>query len=59
MNFCLLLEIMGENIGKNISKNFRGKYYQNLRDHAKQFAADALKATSKKLIQKTAEATGD
>ena len=50
---------MGENIVKNISKSFSGKYYQNLCNHAKQFAADALKATSKKLIQKTAEATGD
>ena len=36
-----------------------GKYSQNLLDHAKQSAADALKTSSKRVIQKTAEATGD
>ena len=34
---------MGRNIGKNISKNLIGKYSQELPDHAKQFATDALK----------------
>ena len=43
--------------GKNISKTLSGKNSHNLFDHAKQFAADALKATSKILIQKTAKAT--
>ena len=36
-----------------------GKCSQKLIDHAKQSATDALKTTSKKVIQKTAEATGD
>ena len=50
---------MVKNIGKNIIKNFSGKCSQKLLDHAKQFATDALKATSTKVIHKTAEATGD
>ena len=57
---------MGENIGKNISQNLSGKYspgmlavYQKLLDHAKQSATDAFKTTSKRVIQKTVEATGD
>ena len=36
-----------------------GKYSQKLLDHAKQTATDALKTTSKRVIQKTAEAIGD
>ena len=35
-----------------------GKGSQKLLDHAKQSATDVLKTTSKKVIQKTAEATG-
>ena len=50
---------MGKNISKNISKNLSGKYSQNPLGHAKQSAADALKTSSKRVIQKTAEATGD
>ena len=50
---------MSKNIGKNISKNLRGKYSQTLLDHAKKFATDALRTSSKKVIQKTAEAIGD
>ena len=46
-------------ISKNISKNLSGKYSQNLLDHTRQSAADALKTTSKRVIQKTAEATDD
>ena len=57
MNFCLLLKIWV--IGKNISKNLSGKYSQELLDHAKQFAIDALKTVSKRAIEKTVEATGD
>ena len=38
---------------------FRGKYSQKLLDHAKQSTADALKTTSKRVIQKTAEAASD
>ena len=57
---------MGKNIGINISKNLSGKYSprmlavrQKLFHHAKQFAADVLKASSKRVIKKAAEATGD
>ena len=35
-----------------------GRYSQKLLDHAKKSAADAFKTTSKRTIQKTAEATG-
>ena len=50
---------MGKNIGKNVSKNLSGKYSQKLLDRAKQSAADALKTTSNRVIQKIPEATGD
>ena len=50
---------MGKNIGKNISKNFSGKYSLRLLDNAKQSVADALKTSSKRVIQKTAETTDD
>ena len=52
---------MGTNIGKNISTSFIGKYSQKLFDYAKQSATDAIKYSSKKkkVIQETAEATGD
>ena len=36
-----------------------GKYSQKLLDHDKQSATDALKPASKRVIQKTTEATGD
>ena len=41
------------------SKTLSGKYSQKRFHHAKESATDALKATSKKAVQKTAEATGD
>ena len=44
---------------KNIDKNLSCKYSQKLLDHVKQFGTDALKTTSKRVIQKTSEATGD
>ena len=47
------------NIGKNVSKTLSGKYSQKLLDHAEQSATDALKTTSKGVIQKTAKATGN
>ena len=47
MDFCLLLEIWIINYG------------QKLFDSAKKSAVDAVKTTSKRAIQKTAEATGD
>ena len=42
-----------------VAKNMSNKYIQKLVDTAKKSATDAIKATSKKAIQKTAEATGD
>ena len=50
---------MGKNIGKDISENLSSKYSQKLLDHTKQFPTDALKTTSKRVIQKTVEATSD
>ena len=50
---------IGKNIGNNISKKLSGKYSQKLVDHAKNSAIDALKTSSKRVIQKTAEAPGD
>ena len=50
-----MLKIWTKNTGKNVSD----KYSQKLTDHAKQSATVALKTTSKIVIQKTAEATGD
>ena len=57
---------MGKNFGKNISNSLSGKYspgmlaeHQKLLDHAKTSATDALKTSSKSVIQKTAEATDD
>ena len=41
-----------KSIGENISKNLNGKYSQKRLDHAKQSAIDALKTTSKIIIQK-------
>ena len=57
--FLSFAQNMGTNIGKNISKNLSGKYSQKLHDYAKKSAADALKTSSKRVIQITAEATGD
>ena len=50
---------MGQNIVKNTSKRLSGKYSQKLLDHAKISATDALKMSSKRVIQKTTEAIRD
>ena len=50
---------MGKNIGKDISKSLNSKYRQKLLYHAYQSATDAFKTSSKRVIQKKAEATGD
>ena len=50
---------MGKNIGKNISKNLSGKCSQKHFDHAKKSTTNALETTSKRVTQKTAEATSD
>ena len=42
---------MSKTIAKNISKNLSGKYSQKFLDHAKQSATDALKSTSKIVVQ--------
>ena len=44
---------------KNMVRNITSKYGQKLFDNAKQSATDALKICSKRVSQKTAEATGD
>ena len=49
---------MGKNIGKNISKKLSSKYGQRLLDHTKLSGTDAIKTSSKWVIQKVAEATG-
>ena len=55
MDFCLLLEIQGKNVGKTLSS----KYSQKLLDHAKQPGTYALKTASKSAIKKTEKAIGD
>ena len=66
---CIFLSFaknLGKNISKNITKNFSVKYspgmlamHQKLLHGAKKSAADALKASSKRVIQKTADATSN
>ena len=46
-------------MSKNIGKNLSGKYSQKLLDSAETSTIDAIKTTSKRANQKTAEATGD
>ena len=48
-----------KNIGENISKNLSSKWSQKILDYANQSATDALTISSKGVIQKAAEATGD
>ena len=42
---------MGKNILKSISENLSGKCCQNVLDHAKQSPTDAIKTSSKRVIQ--------
>ena len=63
MDFYFLLKIWVKTSGKNTSKSLSGKYSlgmlairQKLIDHTKQSATDALKTSSKRVIQKTEEA---
>ena len=44
---------------KNMGKSLSNKYGQKLLDSAKKSTTDAIKTASKRVIQKTAEATGD
>ena len=64
--FLSIAKNMGKIIGKNINKNLGDKYspgmlhmHQKLLDHTKKSGIDALKTSSKRVIQKTAKATGD
>ena len=50
---------IGKSIGKNMSKNLSCKHSQKCFDHAKESTTDAIKTTSKRLIQNTTEVTGD
>ena len=50
---------MGKNIDKNIIKSLNSKYSQKPLDHAKPSPTDAFKTSSKRVIQKRAEATRD
>ena len=44
---------------KSMGKSLNNKYGQKLLDSAKKSTTDAIKTTSERAIQKTAEATGD
>ena len=57
--FLSFAKCIVQSISKNVSKNLSHKYTQTLLDHAKQSTIDALKTTSKRLIQRVLEATGD
>ena len=50
---------MGENDGRNITKNLSSKYSQKLLDRARKSATDAHKTSSKQATRKTAAATGN
>ena len=50
---------MGKSIGKNISNSLNSKYSQKRLDHAEQSPTDAFKTFSKRVLPKTAQATGD
>ena len=45
--------------GINASKNFEDKYGKNLMDTAKNQGTNFAKTAGKKVVQKSAEATGD
>ena len=57
--FLYFAKNKGKNIGKNIIKSLKSKYSQKFIDHAEQSATDAFKTSSKRVIQKKAEATAD
>ena len=44
---------------KNVGKSLSNKYAQKLLDSTKKSTTDTIKIVSKRVIQKTAEATGD
>ena len=48
--FSTFAKNISKNIGKNISKNLSDKYGQKRLNHAKKFATDALRISSKRVI---------
>ena len=44
---------------KNMGKSVSNKYGQKLLDSTKKYTTDTIKTASKRVIQKTAEATGE
>ena len=59
--FLSFAKNMNNNIGKSKkskSKNLSDKYSQKLLDHTKISATDGFQTTFKRVIQKTAQATG-
>ena len=50
---------MGLCLWKNMGKNLSSKYGQKLLDSAKKSTTDTIKTPSKRVIQKTTEATGN
>ena len=56
--FLYFAKTMGTHATK-VAKNLSNKYSQKLLDTAKKSTTDAIKTTSKRVIQKTAEATSD
>ena len=44
---------------RNLGENLSNEYGQKLLDSARKSTTDAIKTTSKRVIQKTAKATGD
>ena len=50
--FLTFAKNMGEDFGKNISENVRGKYSETCIDHAKQSATDVLKLLQKQQFKK-------
>ena len=59
MGLYLLLKILVKNISKNASKSLKGKYSQKLLDHAEKSPTDVRKTSSKRVIQKKGESSGD
>ena len=57
--FLSFAKNMGKNIGKSIGKSLISIYSQKLLDYAKLSGTDAIKTSSRRVIQKTLEATSD
>ena len=51
--------VKGYGFAKNMGKNLNNRYSKKLINTAKKSTTDAIKTASNRVIQKTAEATGD